>query len=151
MRQLGHTDPAFTLRTYAHLMSRAPGERKRLKALVNGERVVGIDAPVDRPLDCSAYERPILRALTERGGRGSRREIRAAIAEDLEGSFGELDRETLPSGEPRWEARLDRAALKLRRAGDLASDSPRGVWELARRARGERIRSKPAEIEAVAA
>lgn len=34
MRQLGHTDPHLTLRVYAHVMSRRPGERDRLKALV---------------------------------------------------------------------------------------------------------------------
>lgn len=33
MRQLGHTDPAFTLRVYAHSMSGGPGERERLEEL----------------------------------------------------------------------------------------------------------------------
>jgi hypothetical protein len=47
---------------------------------------------------------------------------------DLESSFGELDSETLPSGEPRWEARLDKAALKLRRSGTSSRD-PRAVSE----------------------
>jgi integrase len=37
MRQLGHTDPAFTLRSYAHSMSRAAGERERLRALTEGD------------------------------------------------------------------------------------------------------------------
>jgi integrase len=36
MHQLGHTDPAFTLRVYAHVMRRSPQERKMLKALVEG-------------------------------------------------------------------------------------------------------------------
>jgi len=135
MGQLGHTDPAFTLRTYAHLMSRAPGERERLKALVDGQRVIvtGELADPRPPLNCSAYEPSILRALAQRNGRGSRREIRAAVADDLEGSFGDFDRETLPSGEPRWEARFGKAASNLRRAGGLKSGCPRGVWELAGR------------------
>ncbi len=34
MNQLGHTDPAFTLRVYAHMMRRSNGERERLRALV---------------------------------------------------------------------------------------------------------------------
>jgi integrase len=34
MHQLGHTDPAFTLRVYSHIMRRSPEERERLKALV---------------------------------------------------------------------------------------------------------------------
>lgn len=37
MRQLGHTDPAFTLRAYAHSMSRDAGERERLSALTDGD------------------------------------------------------------------------------------------------------------------
>jgi integrase len=36
MSQLGHTDPAFTLRVYAHSMRRDDGAKERLKALVNG-------------------------------------------------------------------------------------------------------------------
>jgi integrase len=133
--QLGHTDPAFTLRAYVHLMSRAPGERERLKALVDGERVIATEAPPGPPppLGCSAYEPRILRALDRRDGRASRREVRAAVADDLKGGFGDLDRERLPSGEPRWEARLDKAAANLRRSGALRSDSPRGVWELTER------------------
>ena len=38
MRQLGHTDPAFTLRAYAHSMSRDAGERERLRALTEGDQ-----------------------------------------------------------------------------------------------------------------
>ena len=36
MAALGHSDPKFTLRVYAHVMRREPGERERLKALVEG-------------------------------------------------------------------------------------------------------------------
>lgn len=36
MAQLGHTDPAFTLRLYTHGMRRDDGERDRLRALVGG-------------------------------------------------------------------------------------------------------------------
>jgi integrase len=36
MHQLGHTDPAFTLRVYAHMMRRSPEERAKLKALIEG-------------------------------------------------------------------------------------------------------------------
>jgi integrase len=36
MAQLGHTDPAFTLRVYAHAMRRDDGDKERLKALVEG-------------------------------------------------------------------------------------------------------------------
>jgi integrase len=133
MRQLGHTDPAFTLRTYSHLMSREPGERARLKALVNGERVITVEPPQMpvRVLGCAAYELPILRALGDRGGTARRGEIRAAVLAEVTGLFGEFDRQLLPSGEPRWEARFDKARSNLREAGCLRSNSPRGIWELA--------------------
>ncbi|HMJ74017.1 MAG TPA: tyrosine-type recombinase/integrase [Solirubrobacterales bacterium] len=132
-KQLGHSDPAFTLRTYAHMMSREPGERARLKALVNGERIVAVALGAEPPrlLDCAAYELPILQALAERDGFTPRREILAAVLEVVGGSLTDLDRETLPSGEPRWQARLDKARSKLAQDGCLKSDSPRGVWELA--------------------
>jgi HTH-like domain len=35
-KQLGHADPKFTLRVYAHQMRRGNDERARLKALVEG-------------------------------------------------------------------------------------------------------------------
>jgi hypothetical protein len=39
MAQLGHTDPGFTLRVYAHAMRRDDGDKERLRALV--EAVIG--------------------------------------------------------------------------------------------------------------
>jgi hypothetical protein len=131
MFQLGHADSAFTLRVYAHMMSREPGGRARLKALVNGERVVvpAPQAPV-RVLDYAAYELPILRALGDRGGAARRAEIRIAVFAQMAGLLGEFDREVLPGGKPRWEARFDKARSNLREAGCLRADSPRGVWEL---------------------
>ena len=36
MQQLGHSDPGFTLRVYAHAMRRDDGDKERLKSLVEG-------------------------------------------------------------------------------------------------------------------
>lgn len=133
MKQLGHTDPAFTLRTYAHMMSREPGERARLKALVNGERIAAVpfSAEPSRPLRHATYELPILRALAARDGLAPRKEIQAAVFRALEGNLRDVDLEALPSGKVRWEASLDRARSKLVQAGCLKADAPRGFWELA--------------------
>jgi hypothetical protein len=50
MNQLGHTDPAFTMRVYAHMMSRTPQEREKLKALVEGPNLTFSDpATPDTP------------------------------------------------------------------------------------------------------
>jgi integrase len=39
MSELGHTDPAFTLRVYAHMMRRSDEEHERLRALVEGRQL----------------------------------------------------------------------------------------------------------------
>jgi integrase len=58
MAQLGNTDPAFTLRVYAHAMRRDDGDKERLKALVEGLEWAplgttgsgeGSDAVIDHP------------------------------------------------------------------------------------------------------
>src|SRR5690348_15387343 len=41
MQQLGHTDPAFTLRVYSHVMRRNDEERQELRALVYGGVLAG--------------------------------------------------------------------------------------------------------------
>jgi integrase len=41
MQQLGHTDPAFTLRVYSHVMRRSDEEREGVKALVEGRVLAG--------------------------------------------------------------------------------------------------------------
>jgi integrase len=130
MRQIGHTNPNFTLRVYAHLMSRDVSERERLKALVRGERVIGHEAPVPRPVDLSEYERPILEALVERGGRAGRAEILASVRRAMRERHGTADMERLPSGMRRWESRLGKARQAFLRRGLLDSGAIRGEWGL---------------------
>jgi integrase len=49
MQQLGHTDPAFTLRVYSHMMRRSDEEREALKALVEGRVLPGNSQGWDDP------------------------------------------------------------------------------------------------------
>jgi integrase len=130
MRQIGHTNPNFTLRVYAHLMSRDDSERERLKALVRGERVIGHEAPPPRTVDLGEYERAILEALAERGGRATRAEVLASVREAMSDRHGTADLEVLPSGAPRWEARVGKARQRLVRRGLLESETARGKWKL---------------------
>jgi integrase len=56
MSQLGHSDPAFTLRVYAHVMRRGDAEREALRALVEGREWAqmgtnGVEAAVDGPVE----------------------------------------------------------------------------------------------------
>jgi hypothetical protein len=58
MAQLGHTDPGFTLRVYAHAMRRDEGDKERLKALVEGRdwAPMGTKRPNERPSAASEPE-----------------------------------------------------------------------------------------------
>jgi integrase len=137
MKQLGHTDPGFTLRVYSHLMSRDADERTRLKALVRGERVLATQAPLPQILDLAAYEGPIMRALADRGGRASRKEVVEAVGEALKRRHSQRDLEPLPSGPPRWKARVPKAKSRLVKRGWIEADSARGEWELSRLGRAK--------------
>ncbi len=56
MAQLGHADPGFTLRVYAHAMRREEGDKEQLKALVEGRdwAPLGTSTPVQASTDASA-------------------------------------------------------------------------------------------------
>lgn len=137
MRQLGHTDPAFTLRVYTHMMARGADERKRLKALVRGERVIASVPPLPGRLESSDYELPIMRALIERGGGASRQQILADLGGAMADRHTTADIEPLPSGPPRWVAQAGKARSRLIERGWLRSDSPRGRWELTKLGRAK--------------
>lgn len=142
MRQIGHTDPAFTLRVYTHMMSRDPTERERLLALVRGERVIARQAPPPRSVELAEYEGPIVGVLADLGGSASRREIVAAVGEAMAARHGPADLEPLPSGPPRWKPRLGKVLTRLVRRGWLVAGSSRGQWELTSAAgRGRAARS----------
>jgi hypothetical protein len=51
MAQLGHADPGFTLRVYAHAMRYSDDERARLRALVEGGETapIGTSSPDHAP------------------------------------------------------------------------------------------------------
>jgi conjugative relaxase-like TrwC/TraI family protein len=59
MAQLGHTDPGFTLRVYAHSMRRDERDKERLRAVVEGRdwAPMGTGAPSE-PLQSQAHQDP---------------------------------------------------------------------------------------------
>lgn len=146
MRQIGHTDPQFTLRVYTHMMSRDKAERARLKALVRGELVIARSAPPPKPVDLAEYEAPIIAALAERDGRAPRREIIAAVGEAMADRHTAADLDELPSGGPRWQPRLGKARARLVERGWLEASARRGDWQLTERgwakARRDRVRGE---------
>lgn len=140
MEALGHTDPGFTLRVYAHMMNRDKAERDRLKALVRGERVLALEAPPPEILAADAYEPVILRGLAELGGRARGRELVEVVGEALAGRHGTKDLEKLPSGEPRWKPRVRRAYTRLEQRGWIERTGERGEWRLTKVGRNKAAR-----------
>ncbi len=128
--QTGHTDPAFTLRVYTHMMNRDLADRERLRAMVRSERPIARLTPPPEPVELSAYEGPIICALAESGGHAARREILAAVGEAMAECHGAADLEPLPSGPPRWQPRLGKARSRLVRRGWVKAGTGRGDWEL---------------------
>jgi integrase len=59
MEQAGHTDPKVTLGVYARVMRRSEDERRRLRMLVDGERldVIGIEIGLGGDLPLERYSR----------------------------------------------------------------------------------------------
>ena len=76
MAQLGHTDPAFTLRVYAHAMRREEGDKERLKALVEGRDWAPLgteradEPPGDVPAGTPGNEETPAEAEVSTDGRG---------------------------------------------------------------------------------
>ena len=129
MRQIGHRSAAFTLDVYTHMMACSPEQRERLKALVAGERRWG-PAPAAR-LGWTAYEMPILHALAARGGSARRRDVMAAVEQEMAARFGPGDREIV-SDKPRWQADVDVARRRLLERGLVCNGPREGIWELTR-------------------
>lgn len=76
------------------------------------------------------YELPILQVLDEKGGRAPSREAIDAIEPILGDKLEDADRSKTASGEIRWRNRAQFVRLSLIKKGELAKDSPRGVWEI---------------------
>ena len=79
MAQLGHTDPAFTLRVYAHAMRRDEGGKEAVKPLVDGRHwaplgTSGADDPSEPPreVDLENDESPADAGLPDDGRGGFR-------------------------------------------------------------------------------
>jgi hypothetical protein len=76
------------------------------------------------------YEIPILQALDELGGRAPAGVVTDRVGELLERRLTDQDHERHRSGDVRWRNRTAFARLALVKRDELASDSPRGIWEI---------------------
>jgi restriction system protein len=77
------------------------------------------------------YWVPILIALEEAGGRGTVQEVLEQVEHRMKHRLKEVDWETLSDGRTiRWRNTAQWARSDMVKQGLLASDSPRGVWEI---------------------
>lgn len=93
-------------------------------------------APKGSLLDERAYWRPILEVLANSpNGAAPAREVVSRVGARLDDKLKPLDKQTLHSGGLRWHTRAMFARLRMKEAGLLKHDSPRGVWEISDRGR----------------
>ena len=84
----------------------------------------------------SEFILPILRVLTEMGGRGKSAAVVARAGEVMQPILCDVDYETLASdGKPRWQKAANWARDHMVRDGLLRSDSPHGIWEISQEGR----------------
>jgi hypothetical protein len=114
MRQIGHRSAAFTLDVYAHMMATSPGQRERVRALVEGERRWG-PGPGTPPRRGSLQGADLARPHQRRRHREAA-DVMARIEAEMSGRFGPTDRE-IAWGKERWRADVDLACRRLREGG----------------------------------
>ncbi len=76
------------------------------------------------------YARWIIAALGNIGGNARAEEVTNHIRKVFGQEFTEWDRETISSGQTRWEKHVHWARFYMARSGLLNGNAPRGVWEL---------------------
>ena len=82
------------------------------------------------------FERPILQAIVDLGGRGNVDEIMANVERKIAKDLTALDRELQPSRTTvRWKNAAQWARFVMVEDGRLLSDSPRGIWEISNKGR----------------
>jgi restriction system protein len=98
-----------------------PVKRKVTKLLKQGLRT---------PND--AFHLPILKALVQLGGSGQVQDVLKAVEEMMADQLNKYDYQSIPSNPKiiRWENNAQWARVKLIEQGFMASDSPRGIWEI---------------------
>ena len=111
-------------RQRARKSKRARSPASRGKKLPRGART-----PVE------AFVPPILIALENLGGSGTIPEVLDLVGKLMSDTLNEFDLGPLKNGQIRWRNSAQWARYRMREAGLLAADSPRGIWEMTERGR----------------
>lgn len=94
-------------------------------------------------LPLEEYEAPLLQALLRLGGSAPKQRVVSEVERDLRDRLTDLERQSLGSGQIRWENRLGFARLKAIDRGYIRRDSRRGIWELTEAGRGRAEAAAP--------
>ena len=96
-------------------------------------------------LPTAEFELPVLESLIEMGGSGPTETVVDLVGQKLEPMLKEIDYGSLQSGRARWTNGAAFARLDLKKLGQIAAGSPRGIWEIteAGRARVARQQDGP--------
>ena len=102
------------------------GDEKPLKRLERGLRTRE-----------DAFRIPILQALVQMNGSAEMSKVLDKVGELMQDQLNEYDRSPLPStpDSPRWRNTAQWARNAMVKEGLLASDSPRGTWEITKQGR----------------
>jgi hypothetical protein len=120
LERLGAPDPAPSARRTRRSRTRA----RQTKRSESSRALPGTILPHEE------YELPILAILDRHNGRAPTREVLEELGEQLRDKLMPADYGTLSSGDIRWRNRAQFVRLRLTERGDMATDSPRGLWEI---------------------
>jgi hypothetical protein len=83
-------------------------------------------------LPTADYEIPLLESLVELGGRAPTNEVLDLLETKIKDRLTEFDFVLMRRGRTviKWRNRAQFVRLHLIRIGDMAADSPRGIWEI---------------------
>jgi len=76
------------------------------------------------------FDKPILEALVEMGGQGSRQEVHKAVEVKMKDRLKPGDYELNRDGTPKWVKAVDYRRLRMVHKGLLADDTPDGTWAI---------------------
>ncbi len=125
-------------RTGAIALASAPPQPRAPRRRRKGGKTRGGSqrAPKGSLLDERAYWTPILEALADApNGAAAARDVIAKVGVALDEQLTQLDREQVASGGERWQGRVQFARLRMKDAGLLETNSPRGVWQISNEGR----------------
>ena len=117
--------------------NRLLGEVREAKPTGVQKRTPIIKLPRGSLTHLDAFTRPVLQALVDIGGKGTRSEVFERLLKSMNKTFTKYDFGFTPSRPkaPRWHDTLDRAYKLMRKSGLLSTDTPIGIWEISQKGR----------------